>query len=217
MRKWRLRKAKAFAEDHTQLVSEILVETKSGFPQSPSHKNEKSWMYSERGFELRIVTGKALHLQHGGNDLCILPGLFTQQEWRSWKLSRHSSPVIALLRQHPKPCCPSGPELPDCKWKMPAFIVLPLMHKCSFFLARMPGLLHQTFALWVPWIGNTKLIMAQSLLSWAPQRDALLRWLLPAPVFLRRSLCCCLSPQFLSGLQVLNEHLLPVRFGLGPA
>ena len=50
-----------------------------------------------------------------------------------------------------------------------------------FFLACMPGLLHQTFALWVPWIGNTKLIMAQSLLSWAPQRDALLRWLLPAP------------------------------------
>lgn len=39
----------------------------------------------------------------------------------------------------------------------------------------MPGLLHQMFALWVPWIGNTKLIMAPSLLSWAPQRVAVLR------------------------------------------
>ena len=49
MRKWRLRKAKAFAKDHTQLVSgEISVETKSVFPQSPSHKNEELNVFRKR-------------------------------------------------------------------------------------------------------------------------------------------------------------------------
>ena len=49
MRKWRLRKAKAFAKDHTQLVSgEISGETKSVFPQSPSHKNEELNVFRKR-------------------------------------------------------------------------------------------------------------------------------------------------------------------------
>lgn len=49
MRKWRLRKAKAFAKDHTQLVSgEISGETKSVFPQSPSPKNEELNVFRKR-------------------------------------------------------------------------------------------------------------------------------------------------------------------------
>ena len=177
-------------------------------------------MYSERSSELRVMR------------LCVLP-----------------SPGIEELICAPCSCClptrNADPAIPYQWWlcyastqnkadplawnsliargKKAWICSTSLDVQMFFFLALMPGLLHQTFAKYFlsikDWGYKTNYGLVPTVMEHSEQKTGCSsRWLPhdPPPFFLRKRSCCCL-PQFPSDLQVLLEHLLTVRDGLRPA